>query len=250
MAIYTVSDIHGYYDLFLKGLSEIHFSEGDFLWCLGDMIDRGPDGIKILQHIMNHDNMDLLIGNHELMLLNSVDGSGEAICNGKDVYLWLDANGGRFTFYQYKTLPKEDRINLLVWMRQRYVVRKVFIDNDTYCLTHSFYDPKCENKRYCELSYSDVWNITWSSIWREDDLTQSLNIYPQYPYTFITGHVPVQTIRKRYKADQEWSLLKSFSIDNMICIDGGCAMGSINEVANGLIFLRLDDMSEYAINLE
>lgn len=43
MAIYAFSDLHGYYNLFLKGLSEIHFSEGDFLWCLGDMIDRGPD---------------------------------------------------------------------------------------------------------------------------------------------------------------------------------------------------------------
>ena len=44
MAIYAVSDIHGYYDLFLKGLMEIGFSNQDYLWCLGDMIDRGPDG--------------------------------------------------------------------------------------------------------------------------------------------------------------------------------------------------------------
>ncbi len=30
MAIYAVSDLHGYYDLFLKGFSEIHCSERDF----------------------------------------------------------------------------------------------------------------------------------------------------------------------------------------------------------------------------
>ncbi len=37
MAVYVVSDIHGYYDLFLKGLTEIGFSDQDYLWCLGDI---------------------------------------------------------------------------------------------------------------------------------------------------------------------------------------------------------------------
>ena len=32
MAVYAVSDIHGYYDLFLKGLSEIGYSYSDLLW--------------------------------------------------------------------------------------------------------------------------------------------------------------------------------------------------------------------------
>ena len=103
MAVYAVSDIHGYYDLFLKGLTEIGFSDQDHLWCLGDMIDRVPDGIQILPYIMKHDNMDLLIGNHELMFLNSVDDKGEAVCNGKDAYLWLDANSGRITSIVIKT---------------------------------------------------------------------------------------------------------------------------------------------------
>ena len=30
MAVYAVSDIHGYYDFFLKGLAEIDFSDQDF----------------------------------------------------------------------------------------------------------------------------------------------------------------------------------------------------------------------------
>lgn len=138
MAVYVVSDIHGYYDLFLKGLTEIGFSDQDYLWCLGDMIDRGPDGIQILQYIMKHDNMGLMIGNHELMLLNSVDDYGEAICSGKDAYLWLNANGGRITFYQYKELLVEERIELLDWLKQRYVVRRMDIGGQTYCLDTFF----------------------------------------------------------------------------------------------------------------
>ena len=36
MAIYAVSDIHGYFNLFKKGLEMIGFSDTDFLYVLGD----------------------------------------------------------------------------------------------------------------------------------------------------------------------------------------------------------------------
>ena len=49
MATYAVSYLHGQYELFKKLLEVIHFSDDDFMYVLGDAIDRGPDGIKILQ---------------------------------------------------------------------------------------------------------------------------------------------------------------------------------------------------------
>lgn len=250
MTTYAVSDIHGYCETFLKGLEEIGFSDQDYLWCLGDMIDRGPDGIQILQYIMRHDNMDLLIGNHEFMLLNSVDDNGEAVCNGKDAFLWLDANGGRITFSRYRELPVEERIELLDWLKQRYVVRTMEVDDQAWCLTHSFYNPKCENKQYCDIPYRDVWSITWSSIWRHDPLTHALDVYPNYDYTFICGHVPVQNIRAWQTSDEDETVsLKSFYHENVINIDGGCAIGPVSAINNGAIFLKLNDKKEFAIPL-
>ena len=41
MATYVVSDLHGQYKLFKKGLKEIGFSEDDMLYVIGDVIDRG-----------------------------------------------------------------------------------------------------------------------------------------------------------------------------------------------------------------
>ena len=46
MAIYVVSDIHGYGKLFEKLLETIDFSESDYLYVLGDAIDRGPDDLE------------------------------------------------------------------------------------------------------------------------------------------------------------------------------------------------------------
>ena len=48
MGIYVCSDIHGMYDLYLRMLETVQFGHNDHLYILGDMIDRGPDGVKIL----------------------------------------------------------------------------------------------------------------------------------------------------------------------------------------------------------
>ena len=49
---YVIADIHGCYDLYLKMLEKIGFSDNDTLYFLGDAIDRGPDGIKVLLDMM------------------------------------------------------------------------------------------------------------------------------------------------------------------------------------------------------
>ena len=247
MATYVVSDVHGQYDLLIEGLNRIDFSDDDYLWCLGDAIDRGPDGIKLLQYVMEHDNMDLILGNHEFMMLNSVDESGKPLCNGHDSLLWSTFNGGDITFANYNMLSESERISLLSWMKSRYVLKTIVIEEHPYCLTHSYYKETCENKTYSELSYKDVWNITWSSIWRDDYETHAMDIYPQYDYTFIVGHVPVQRIRRWIDNEVDWNTLKSYHYENVINIDGGCSMGPTPDVNNGIIILRLEDMTEYPI---
>ena len=63
--IYTISDIHGRYDKYRAMLSEIQFKSTDTLYVLGDVIDRGPDGIKILQDMSTRPNVFPILGNHE-----------------------------------------------------------------------------------------------------------------------------------------------------------------------------------------
>ena len=45
---YAVSDIHGCYDKYIQLLRRFDLRPTDTLYVLGDMIDRGPDGLKIL----------------------------------------------------------------------------------------------------------------------------------------------------------------------------------------------------------
>ena len=49
--IYVLSDIHGNLRRFESIMNQINFQPDDTLYILGDIVDRNPDGIKILRKI-------------------------------------------------------------------------------------------------------------------------------------------------------------------------------------------------------
>lgn len=68
---YIISDIHGYYDLFLKLLEKINFSKEDELICCGDLIDKGPNSIKLMRYVKEQSNIHCILGNHEYSVLKA-----------------------------------------------------------------------------------------------------------------------------------------------------------------------------------
>ena len=63
--IYVMSDLHGCYEKYSKMLSLINLKETDTLYILGDIVDRGEGGIKILLDLMGRKNVIALRGNHD-----------------------------------------------------------------------------------------------------------------------------------------------------------------------------------------
>ncbi|MCR5502529.1 MAG: metallophosphoesterase [Lachnospiraceae bacterium] len=250
MATYAVSDLHGQYQAFLEGLSKIGFGKDDFLYLIGDAIDRGPDGIKILRHIMREENMDLLIGNHEFMMLNSMDPEGESLTGGKDEMLWLYYNGGDATLRQFAKLSPEERKELLSWLCERVLIKPLEAGGKKFCLTHSGYNEECEDKKYSELDYDTVWNIVWRSYYRDEYETHCPFVYENYPYTFLTGHVPVQRIQYGQGRDPGKLSVEPWIFKNLINIDGGCSMGADSRMPVGAIFYRLDDGEFFPVPLD
>jgi hypothetical protein len=112
-AVYVISDVHGYHDDLIALLRDAGLAtdDGDWcggaatLWCLGDYVDRGPDGIGVLEVLMRMSSqasaaggaVHSLLGNHEVMLLGvhkfgveRVPGWGDYTFTG----VWL-RNGGQ-----------------------------------------------------------------------------------------------------------------------------------------------------------
>ena len=72
--IYVMSDIHGCHALFRKMCQKIDFTEEDDLYILGDFIDRGDTPIPLLLDCMERINVYPLLGNHEAIMLQCING--------------------------------------------------------------------------------------------------------------------------------------------------------------------------------
>lgn len=91
--IYCMSDIHGDERRFCRMLRQIDFGPQDHLYILGDVIDRVPGGVSILQWVMEQPNITLLRGNHEQMCLDAMGPHQKPYARE----LWL-GNGGDCTY--------------------------------------------------------------------------------------------------------------------------------------------------------
>ena len=96
MAHYLMSDLHGEADRFHAMLKKTGFSEEDILIILGDVIDRGPDGIGLLLEIMDMPNVIMLLGNHEYMMLQYLSPTA----TGTEIRRW-NRNGNAPTLAAY-----------------------------------------------------------------------------------------------------------------------------------------------------
>lgn len=92
--IYAMSDIHGFYDLFIENLEKVDLrDESNKLILCGDYIDYGPASCQVLYKIKDlmeahPDQVIVLKGNHETMFLDFVLADDNDIWNVE----WLDVN--------------------------------------------------------------------------------------------------------------------------------------------------------------
>ena len=68
---YAISDVHGMYGSYMEAISKLN--ENDKLFVLGDVIDRGSNGIEILLDIMSRKNVGFILGNHEWQMIRVLD---------------------------------------------------------------------------------------------------------------------------------------------------------------------------------
>lgn len=214
--VYCMSDIHGEYQRFLNMLDLIAFSEQDTLYVIGDAIDRGPDGIDVLQKIKSSANMILLRGNHEQMCLdtlgpnNTVDGWA----------LWRE-NGGDCTKRELLYLCSiEEERELLGFLMGLPDHLDIEVGGQKYHLVHGF--------------PSDDPNVR---IWYRPDSDEPA---PFKDRIAIIGHTPTCFLT----GDQS-EVFRIWHGDGIIDIDCGCGYERVEN--RRLACLRLDDMAEFYV---
>lgn len=72
MAIYAIGDIQGCYKPLRKLLKQVDFHPGrDELWCVGDLINRGPRSLDTMRYLreLGSEAVRVVLGNHDLHYL-------------------------------------------------------------------------------------------------------------------------------------------------------------------------------------
>lgn len=91
---FIFSDVHGKKKEVDQLIKEVGGKPGDYYTFIGDVIDRGEHNSAMLFHVLNTKNTNMVIGNHEMMLIESCENEEEEIN-------WVsDDNGGEETFNQ------------------------------------------------------------------------------------------------------------------------------------------------------
>ena len=71
MATYAIGDIQGCYAEFRELLRTVSFNPAkDRLWLLGDLVNRGPDSLALMEHVLSLEGRIVtVLGNHDLHFL-------------------------------------------------------------------------------------------------------------------------------------------------------------------------------------
>ena len=192
---YVCSDLHGQFDLYKIITSQL--KEGDKLYILGDVIDRGPDGIKILQDLLEHqEQIELFVGNHELMMIQSL-----FMENEKEKQNWIrESNGGRKTQEDFLKLSLEEQGKIKDLLLQATVHREINVNGENIYLVHAKADKLSDKKKETVIDYltehrdKELYDSVWArvndtkekntnEVWQEDDIGND-NIFT------VIGHTP------------------------------------------------------------
>lgn len=132
MATYVFTDIHGHSAPLKRVIDRISPSEDDQFICLGDMVDRGPDPMGVVEVVKSLPHVVMLQGNHEQMM-------ARALANADDkeaLITWL-YNGGGATLDQLEGWSDEKLHELSQWLFNLPLHHEGIVQNRPYILVHA-----------------------------------------------------------------------------------------------------------------
>ncbi len=226
--ISVMSDLHGCYDKYKAMLEKIKFNTEDTLYILGDVVDRGKGGIKILFDMMSRPNVIPIIGNHEYMAYKVLKSLKTEVLEDNyesltgDYFSWIQ-NGGYSTLEAFLKLNEENRERVLDYIGEFELYVELVIGDNEFLLVHGGLENFNTEKDIDEYDINEL-------IWDRPDYDK---IYFEDKF-LVTGHTPTFMIDQYYSG-------KIYKKNNHIAIDCGEAFGKV------LGCICLDTLEEFYV---
>lgn len=234
MGTYVMSDLHGNYRSYKAMLEKINFSDVDMLYILGDILDRGPNPIKIILDLMERPNVEVIAGNHCVMamecfkfLMQEITEDSISNINEDMVEKLLNwqQNGSISTTDEFHKCDKRTQREIIEFISEFELYDEVEVNGKTYIMVHAGLENFKPDKPMWEYDLDEL-------VWKRQDYDMK---YFDDKY-IVTGHTPTMLI------DNNPNPGYIYQANNNIAIDCGCSFPG-----GRLGCLRLNDMEEYYV---
>ncbi len=217
---YCASDIHGRYDKYKALLEAISLKGSNTLYILGDVIDRGPDGVRILRDMMARPDVIPILGNHEFvaalglpwLMAEITDASIESLTDAQlaAAQAWIE-NGGTPTLEALKELSQSERQDILDYLREMDLYAEVEVGGRSFVLTHAGLGHFAPDKPLADYALEDLLFVR---------PTPESAYWPDR--TLVFGHTPTWLLWQAAGRPPKDDIFRG---PGFIDIDCGCSFG-------------------------
>ena len=217
-------------------LKKIDFKDEDMLYILGDILDRGPNPIKIILDVMDRMNVEVIAGNHCVMaceclgfLLQEIREENLSAIDEETIgkLLRWQLNGSVTTINELQKCDKEKQREVVDFISDFELYEELEVNGRSFLLVHAGLGNFSPDKKIWEYELDEL-------VWERPDYSRR---YFEDKYV-ITGHTPTMNIEEN---DRPGYIYQG---NHHIAIDCGCCFPD-----GRLGCLRLDDMKEFYVEI-
>ena len=238
---YAICDIHSHLAPLDRFLSELE--EDDKVYVIGDLADKGPDGLEPFLRILDDERCVFIAGNHDLMMLERLHCSRNGINDRmaeEERIIWEFRNDGMRTMRAWEQLDPEDQERIFRSLEEAPLLLNVSVEGRDFVLVHAFpfqdlyeywstdlMEPLPD--RYVKEIFDGI-HYDWRSdlIWERREAQLPGRIV-------VTGHTPVQSFGSWDEAAEILIRGDWYDID--------CGMAIDQEGVSRLAALCLNDLT-------
>jgi len=179
---FVIGDIHSHYDQFIEVLDKAGFqNDKDILISLGDLVDRGPKPIEVVEKVMEIKNFIHILGNHDVWCY-------QFLKHNYKPNIWI-SQGGSSTVRAYSGKPELIKKHRDFFKK----ARLYYIDEESRLFVHGGFNPDIPFKNQSDDKELLIWDRSLFKKAMEYD--RSDKKFDEFTEIYI-GHTPTQFIHE------------------------------------------------------
>ncbi len=231
---YVCADIHSHAKILTEALRFL--DADDRLYMIGDAVDKGPDGMAALKILMEDARCEMLIGNHDLMMLENL----MCVRHQSEIpperlieihHRWQELNHGNISWDAFHAEEAAMQEKIISYLQERPLLKILTVNDRRFILVHAAVPKDFDTGQLRDLPLSYLQDLDHPFLYQwKSDFIWGRYVTIIDGYTVITGHTSAQFF------DQEYVMQEG---EDWYDIDCGLAY---NLPSSKLALLCLDDM--------